>query len=122
MSGPPRVLLHWVTRIYPRAWRDRYGREFEAMLEDLPQQGQNWKTVWDISKGAITMRATQRPVKLVKVTAIFAVAGLIVAGGIAFAIPDSFVSMSLVRADSSIDGKVLSTSLERTLTDEWCSA
>jgi len=119
MSGPPRLLLEWATRIYPRTWRERYGREFEAMLEDLPERGLRWNSVWDISKGAIAMRAIQGPANLMKVTAIFAVAGLIVAGGIAFAIPDSFVSMSLVKADSSIDGEILSNSLQRTLTDKW---
>ncbi len=119
MSRPPRVLLEWVTRIYPRVWRERYGREFEAMIEDLPEQGLRWNSVWDISKGAIAMRATQGPAKLMKLTAIFAAAGLIVAGGIAFAIPDSFLSMSLVKADKSIDGKVFSVAVQRTLTDEW---
>jgi hypothetical protein len=118
MRRPPRVVLDWVTRIYPRAWRERYGSEFEAMLEDLPEQGLHWKTVWDISKGAIAMRATQRPVKLMKMTAIFAMAGLIAGAGIAFAIPDSFLSVSLIGVDKSIDDQVLSGGIQRTMNDE----
>ena len=27
-------VAHLLTRLYPRAWRERYGAEFEAMLED----------------------------------------------------------------------------------------
>jgi len=26
----------WLTRLYPPAWRERYGREFAALLEELP--------------------------------------------------------------------------------------
>lgn len=27
-------LLRWTLRLYPRSWRDRYGAEIEALLED----------------------------------------------------------------------------------------
>jgi hypothetical protein len=27
-------LARWLTRLYPRGWRARYGREFDALLED----------------------------------------------------------------------------------------
>ena len=29
-----RVVAHLLTRLYPRDWRERYGAEFEALLED----------------------------------------------------------------------------------------
>jgi hypothetical protein len=29
------ALAHLLTRIYPRRWRERYGAEFEVLLEDL---------------------------------------------------------------------------------------
>jgi hypothetical protein len=29
-----RVVAHLLTRLYPRAWRERYGKEFEALLQD----------------------------------------------------------------------------------------
>jgi hypothetical protein len=29
-----RVVAHLLTRLYPRDWRERYGEEFEALLED----------------------------------------------------------------------------------------
>lgn len=30
------ALARWLTRLYPRAWRDRYDAEFEALLEMNP--------------------------------------------------------------------------------------
>jgi hypothetical protein len=30
-----RTLLRWAARCYPKAWRERYGAEFEALLEDM---------------------------------------------------------------------------------------
>jgi hypothetical protein len=30
-----RLLARALTRLYPRAWRDRYGAEFEAHLVDM---------------------------------------------------------------------------------------
>jgi hypothetical protein len=30
------TVAHLLTRTYPRAWRERYGREFEALLQDGP--------------------------------------------------------------------------------------
>ena len=29
-------LYCWLLRLYPRAWRDRYGEEFLALLESCP--------------------------------------------------------------------------------------
>ena len=29
-------IAHWITRIYPGSWRDRYGEEFEAFLIGQP--------------------------------------------------------------------------------------
>lgn len=29
-------LAHWMTRLYPSSWRDRYGEEFEALLIAQP--------------------------------------------------------------------------------------
>lgn len=31
-----RVVAHLLTRLYPREWRERYGVEFEALLQDGP--------------------------------------------------------------------------------------
>jgi hypothetical protein len=48
MSGRAR----FVTRIYPAAWRQRYGDEFEALLEDKPL---TLSSLFDLIKGATKM-------------------------------------------------------------------
>jgi putative ubiquitin-RnfH superfamily antitoxin RatB of RatAB toxin-antitoxin module len=40
-------------RLYPAWWRSRYGPELQALVED---SGENWGTVLDLTKGALTMR------------------------------------------------------------------
>jgi hypothetical protein len=40
-------------RLYPRAWRERYGEEFDALLEDVEP---NWKQFCDVLGGAVKMQ------------------------------------------------------------------
>lgn len=49
-------VIRFVARIYPRAWRQRYGEEFEALLEDT---GADWRVVLDVLTGAMSMRGRQ---------------------------------------------------------------
>ena len=48
-------LSKWVAHLYPRWWRERYGEEFAALLEDS-QPG--IKGVFDIARGAMKMQLT----------------------------------------------------------------
>ena len=57
-------LLSWLVRCYPRVWRDRYGAEFSEFLDGLPNAG--WRTVWDVSKGALSMQAHQNGPSVLK--------------------------------------------------------
>lgn len=70
-----RRLLWWATRVYPPAWRERYGAEFEALLEDAALQRGD---VWDVLRGAFIMRMTK--VNLVTIAAACALAGALIAG------------------------------------------
>jgi hypothetical protein len=70
-----RRLAWWASRLYPAAWRERYGTEFEALLEDAPLQSGD---VWDVLWGALTMRMTRS--NLVGMTAGLAVLGGLIAG------------------------------------------
>jgi hypothetical protein len=49
--------VNWLTRLalrlYPRWWRQRYGAELQALVED---SGESWRTVADITKGAVVMQ------------------------------------------------------------------
>jgi hypothetical protein len=49
----PKGRLRWLLRLYPRAWRARYGDEFAALLDTQPRSPQ---LVIDILAGAIDAR------------------------------------------------------------------
>lgn len=46
--------MRWVTRLYPRRWRQRYGQEFEALLDSVPLSP---AFLFDIVRAATTSRA-----------------------------------------------------------------
>jgi hypothetical protein len=46
-------IIRWVARLYPRPWRDRYGEEFDALLDDAPAGA---SAAIDILLGAIRMQ------------------------------------------------------------------
>jgi hypothetical protein len=52
MSGARRLL-----RLYPRAWRERYGEELEALLTDLNEnEGLSWRMRVDVARGGLRER------------------------------------------------------------------
>jgi len=44
---------HWLTRFYPAAWRDRYGNEMDALIEE---EGFGWDAIVNVAKGALIER------------------------------------------------------------------
>jgi hypothetical protein len=46
-------LARLVMRLYPPWWRTRYGAELQALVED---SGDTWRTVADVTKGALIMQ------------------------------------------------------------------
>ena len=44
---------HWLTRLYPAAWRDRYGDEMDALIED---EAHGWSTIANVAKNALVER------------------------------------------------------------------
>ncbi len=48
-----RRLIRIVVSLYPRAWRERYGPELTALLEDV---GPGLATAWNVLTGAVAMR------------------------------------------------------------------
>jgi hypothetical protein len=45
--------MRFAVKLYPAAWRARYGQEFEALLEDI---GPVWRDVWNVLEGALKMQ------------------------------------------------------------------
>lgn len=107
-----RRTLGWAARLYPRAWRERYGEEFLATVEDMPAPG--WAAVWDAGKGAIAMQLHHHGRVFLRRAAILGAAGFVLAGLISLQIPDEYYSRALVGA-ANVESKVLLRSVENVL-------
>jgi hypothetical protein len=115
MISPSRALLLWAARLYPLAWRERYGEEFTAMIEDLPEGRARWATVGDILRGAVFMRVRSG---VMGMAVMGGLAGLVMAAVVSMAVPDRYVTESLVRVESSVGDEALTAMVERTLEPE----
>jgi uncharacterized protein involved in exopolysaccharide biosynthesis len=108
-------LFRLAVRLYPAWWRQRYAREFEALLEDV-QPG--WRDWFDIIRGALTMQMTT----FGTIPVVCALAGAIVGGIVALQTPKVFASsatIGLKAADlaskESASAQELRVSLEKAL-------
>jgi capsular polysaccharide biosynthesis protein len=86
--------------LYPKAWRERYAREFAALLEDC---GAGWRDCWDVTRGGLKMRMLTW--NLASVTVACAVLGAAAGGGWSLRVPDEYISTAVlrVRGDTSPD-------------------
>jgi hypothetical protein len=84
-------LLHFLARVYPRSWRERYGTEFAALLDDAPPR---WFDIFDLLKGGLAMRVMSSRLSLI--APIFALTGGLAALGVSYAMPRTWVSRAAV--------------------------
>jgi uncharacterized protein involved in exopolysaccharide biosynthesis len=87
-----RHALRFIIRLYPANWRDRYGNEFAALLDDA---GPSWRNLLDVLKGALEMQMTTW--SFGKIAIVFAVVGIVLSGGISLAIPDTYASTAVLQ-------------------------
>jgi uncharacterized protein involved in exopolysaccharide biosynthesis len=88
-------MKRWIlaaSQFYPREWRQEYGDEFDALLEDVRP---GWKVFANVLRGAITMQMTNA--NWVKVTAALAVAGAALAAVVSFSVPPRYVSTAVMQ-------------------------
>jgi capsular polysaccharide biosynthesis protein len=91
-------LIRFIARLYPRSWRQRYGAEFDALLEDVRPDG---PTVANVLTGALVMHIrTWKSWKILGVAAMF---GAAVVAGLFAAIPKSYVSKAVVKVGAQGD-------------------
>ena len=84
-----KTLLRLAARSYPAAWRDRYGVEFQALLDETKPR---WRDIVDVLNGGLQMRLRRaHPALLV---AVFGIVGGLGAGATAFRTADRFASIS----------------------------
>jgi len=50
-----RRAIQLAANLYPQGWRERYGEEFDALLEDVKP---GWKQFTDVLRGALKMQMT----------------------------------------------------------------
>jgi LPS O-antigen subunit length determinant protein (WzzB/FepE family) len=82
-----RLLLRFAARLYPRAWRERYGAEFEALLDDAHPR---WTDLFDVFKETVFMHF--RYSSVAGMAALFGVIGVAIALSASFAMPRQWKS------------------------------
>jgi len=91
-----RPLIHFFAMLYPPRWRQRYGAEFDVLIDDASPTA---KTALNVFTGAISMQI--RMWKVGKILAVGGLAGALVALGIALAMPKQYTSISVVKITPS---------------------
>ena len=108
-------LFRLAVRLYPSWWRQRYGAEFEALLEDVKP---GWRELFDVITGAFTMQLKTPGT----IPVVCALAGAVVGGIIAIRTPEVFASSATIRLNArnianaeSATAQELRESLEKAL-------
>ena len=91
-------VLKWLARLYPSVWRNRYGAEFEALLDD---RAPRLRDTFDVLLGALKMQMST--LSFVRITLASCLFGLLAALAISFAVPAKYVSQSLILVDMGAD-------------------
>jgi len=89
-------IMHFLTKLYPKSWRDRYQVEFGALLEDVNPTG---RTLFDILKEALAMQV--RTQQFGKTMAITASIGLLLGLFTWLVSPNKYASRALIKIEAS---------------------
>lgn len=84
-------LLKRLARLYPAAWHQRYGAEFEALLEDRDPQ---LRDIFDILIEAMKMQF--RSWSFVRITLACSILGALTAAALSFTVPPQYISQTAV--------------------------
>jgi uncharacterized protein involved in exopolysaccharide biosynthesis len=109
-----RRAITWAARLYPARWRQRYGTEFGALLEE---SGGGWDAMADVIRGALAMR--MRSGSIWKFVAACGVIGAAIAGLVSWRTPKVYESIAVLRMDGDDSvarerlGKILQEVLSR---------
>src|SRR4051812_50122754 len=76
-------MKRWIglaAKLYPRAWRQRYGEEFDALVEDMQP---SWRQLTDVTRGAMQMQI-RTGASYLKLVGVLAGGGAILGGALSF--------------------------------------
>lgn len=93
-----RRMIAFAARLYPAQWRERYGEEFAATMEQMREPG--WAVLWDVGRGALKMQFQYRS-QLIRVAAMCGAAGLAITWGLSLRIPDVYLSQSTIQSSTA---------------------
>ena len=109
MRSTARFLIH----LYPASWRERYGEEFQALLED---SAPSFSAVLDLMKGAIKMHLTVPAFP--KLALLLSVAGLLAGWGISFLVAPTYVSTATLQiTPKQVSDGITQTTINQQLTE-----
>jgi hypothetical protein len=95
-------ILRAAARLYPRAWRDRYGDEFDALIDDLHPR---WRDVANVLVGAFFMYISTP--SLLTLAPSLVVVGIIAGAAVSLTYPAVYASASQVHVtvpDAAVGG------------------
>ena len=86
-----RAWIRFTARLYPPAWRERYGAEFDALLEDANVR---WRDLPDVLWTALEIHMKTWGFR--RLAAAGGLAGAVFAAAVAFRMPDQYASKAVL--------------------------
>jgi uncharacterized protein involved in exopolysaccharide biosynthesis len=91
--------IAFAVAFYPRGWRDEFGEEFGALLDDVKP---SWRVFRNVLGGAVRMQITEGT-NWMKVVGATAVVGALVAAGLSFTVAPHYVSSAAISVTPQAD-------------------
>ncbi len=95
-------MRRWIAlaaRLYPRSWRERYGDEFDALVEDATA---DWRQLLNVTRSAITMQVSDH-IREIKLAGALMLAGALLAIAASYRVPERYVSSAVLRMTPVVD-------------------
>ncbi len=84
-------ILKLLARLYPAAWHQRYGAEFDALLED---RNPRLRDIFDVLIEAMKMQF--KTWSFIRITLACSILGALIAAALSFTVPPQYISQTLV--------------------------
>ncbi len=84
--------IQLIAALYPRSWREEFGEEFDALLDDVKP---SWRVFANVFGGAITMQMTEGT-NWQKVVIAMACLGALIGVGASFTVPPNYASSAVM--------------------------
>jgi hypothetical protein len=103
-----KAIARYLIRLYPANWRERYGEEFEALLDD---SSPGWSAVFDLLKGAVKMQFNMP--SFPKLVCALAIGGMLTGLAISFMVTPRYISQAEMEFNPALQGSTPLNLVER---------